>query len=335
MYKPADMSLWKGRIDNTAQKTTAGNSARLHQKIQPWDNISDLKDSVTLIGFACDEGVRRNQGRPGAKQGPVQIRTALANTVFPTNISVHDAGDISCNDENLEAAQQSLARQVCKILSANGQPIILGGGHEMAWGSFLGTAHYLSANAPKRHLGIINFDAHFDLRNPNPHANSGTAFRQISAWCKEHKKNFNYYVFGINPSANSHALFKFAKQKKVHWHLDTNCTLAHLTEIEKSLSQFLSQIDELYLTVCLDVFPASTAPGVSAPAALGVDPLFVINALKLIKTVCKKYQVVWRTTDIAELNPNYDSEQRTANLAARLVYEIAKNQKTVTLCKNY
>ena len=132
MYKPADMSLWKGRVDNTAQETTAENSARLHQKIQPWDNISDLKDSVTLIGFACDEGVRRNQGRSRAKQGPVQIRKALANTVFPANISVHDAGDISCNDENLEAAQQSLTRQVCKILSANGQPIILGGGHEMA-----------------------------------------------------------------------------------------------------------------------------------------------------------------------------------------------------------
>jgi formiminoglutamase (EC 3.5.3.8) len=34
---------------------------------------------IALLGFVCDEGVRRNQGRTGAAEGPQAIRQALAN----------------------------------------------------------------------------------------------------------------------------------------------------------------------------------------------------------------------------------------------------------------
>ncbi len=35
------------------------------------------KPAVALIGFACDEGVRRNHGRVGAAAGPEALRLAL------------------------------------------------------------------------------------------------------------------------------------------------------------------------------------------------------------------------------------------------------------------
>ena len=70
----------------------------------------------------------------------------------------------------------------------------------------------------------------------------------------------------------------------------------------------------LYLTIDLDVLPASVAPGVSAPAAFGV-PLPVISA------VCRQVAASGKLlhVDVAELNPALDLDNRTARLAARLV----------------
>jgi formiminoglutamase len=64
----------------------------------------------------------------------------------------------------------------------------------------------------------------------------------------------------------------------------------------------------------MDVFSSAYAPGVSAPSPMGLDPFFV----------CKTLQYLFHTQkviscDIAELNPRFDSNQQTANLAARLV----------------
>ena len=53
--------------------------------------------------------------------------------------------------------------------------IVIGGGHETAWGHFQGLAH------PNKDIAILNFDAHFDLRPliNGQLGSSGTPFRQI------------------------------------------------------------------------------------------------------------------------------------------------------------
>jgi formiminoglutamase len=84
----------------------------------------------------------------------------------------------------------------------------------------------------------------------------------------------------------------------------------------------LAEIDELYVTVCLDTFPASIAPGVSAPSSLGISVEFVINMLHWIAQSQSAFHYNWQLTDIAEMNPNYDIDNRTAKLAARLIYEV-------------
>ena len=39
----------------------------------------------------------------------------------------------------------------------------------------------------------------------------------------------------------------------------------------------------LYVSVCLDVFPANRAPGVSAPAAIGVEPALVVRLIRELR----------------------------------------------------
>jgi len=321
MFKPADMSLWQGRTDSEA------NALRWHQVIQPPGNNLNIENASVLLGFSCDEGVRRNHGRPGAKNGPTAIRHALANLAWHHDSFIFDGGDVICEGEQLASAQQQLAQQVTAILNSNARSLIIGGGHEVAWGNFLGLSNYLQQTSSKSRIGIINLDAHFDLRNPHPQPTSGTPFRQIAEQCKSQQQLFNYMVLGINPLANTTALFEFARAHNVAWRYDTDCTHAQLPAITQQLDHFLQQIDELYFTICLDVFAPHIAPGVSAPSTIGIEPLFALQLIAIIKQCCIRHNVTWRISDIAEMNPTYDIDHRTARLAARLIDTTVKFNK--------
>ena len=327
MYKPANMSLWQGRIDNE----NPSQSLRWHQRVSAWRPDQNHTPTSAILGFACDEGVRRNQGRTGAKFGPVAIRQALSNMAYQQTLDSIDAGDIICEGQALEAAQVELAQQVSALLVSGHFPIVLGGGHEMAWGSFQGAAGYLEKSTDHKidnhKVGIINFDAHFDLRDSvasSQTANSGTPFRQIAQWCETKQCDFRYCVLGINPSANTDTLFDYARKKEVFWREDLQCTQRYLQEMTEDLAKFIAPLDYLYLTICLDAFSAASAPGVSAPSVLGIEPAVGVELIRVIKYLCTQYNTRWLLADIAELNPELDIDSITAKLGARLVYEICR-----------
>lgn len=323
MSKEVDAEVWRGRIDLEDEPEGDKQSRRWHQQVVMTSNENkDFSNAPVILGFACDTGVARNQGRVGAKDGPDTIRKSLANLTCTKEFKLYDAGNVICTDEALEEAQVTLADRINFILSHNGFPVVLGGGHEVGWGSFLGAQKYLQTTQKKTKLGIINFDAHFDLRNPSPLSSSGTPFRQCQQYCEKHALPFNYFVLGINPSANTETLFDFASEKGVKWVTDSEMSDENLEEINRRLETFVKQLDFLYLTICLDVFNGSFAPGVSAPAALGTTPLTVIKLIKSIKAQCHSNNVEFLLCDVAEMNPVYDRDGLTAKLAARLIYEI-------------
>lgn len=301
---------WTGRTDSEE----TGPSTRWHHVVRPFDARSH--GGVALVGFAVDEGVRRNGGRAGAAAGPAALRAALANVPVRGEPALWDAGDVGCIAGDLEAAQTQLGRQVQTVLSQGALPIVLGGGHEVAWGTFQGIA---AARQDTRRLLIVNLDAHFDLRMA-ARGNSGTPFRQIHDWQTAHGRPFHYRVLGISTFANTQALFDRAAAMGVrHW-LDEQLQDPHgLAAAQATLAEDLDQADAVYLTVCLDVLPGAQAPGVSAPSALGV-PLAQVE--RLIDQVLASGRVV--AADIAELNPAQDRDGLTAKVAARLIARIAR-----------
>ncbi len=311
------MSPWQGRVDS--EETTP--SLRWHQNVAPLDELKP--GSKVLLGFACDEGVRRNKGRPGASDGPDAIRKSLANLSYEGDQTVFDAGNVNCTNGDLHAAQMTLAHTIEELLDKRMNVTVLGGGHEIAWGSFQGIARHLeNANAASKAVGIVNFDAHLDLRNPADGATSGTPFRQIAEWCEKEGKVFSYHVIGVNLSANTTALVEFAKSKNVSWVEDIDVYVANLDRICAGLRDFVGRIDYLYVTICLDVFNSAIAPGTSAPAAVGVSGEVVVHLLRRIRSICAELGVPIILSDVAEMNPKHDIDQRTARLAARLVWEL-------------
>src|SRR5438477_335250 len=114
-YQSPSRQPWQGRTDGP-------DALRIHECIElhdlPNSPASNLEGSIGLLGFACDEGVRRNKGRCGAANGPYAIRCALASLPIPkSDRRIIDCGNILCNDGNLETAQQQLAEATAMLLS--------------------------------------------------------------------------------------------------------------------------------------------------------------------------------------------------------------------------
>lgn len=264
---------------------------------------------AAIIGFASDEGVRRNKGRTGAAAAPAAVRKALGPLAFHLDRAVCDAGDVAVAGEALEEGQARLGGAVAALLDAGHLTVVLGGGHETAYASYLGVSAAEAVQRGQR-LGVLNLDAHFDLRD-EPTPSSGTPFLQMARAEAAAGRDFRYAVVGISEANNTRTLFDTAGRLGVRYLLDEDCAPDRVQEF---VASFLAEIDVLYLTIDLDVLPAAVAPGVSAPAAYGV-PLPVVSA------VCRQVAASGKLLhcDVAELNPEFDIDNRTARVAARLV----------------
>ncbi|PKF49565.1 formimidoylglutamase [Enterovibrio nigricans] len=317
-----DMKIWSGRVDDEDGDL----GQRFHQRVQSAETADE--PGIMLIGFACDEGVSRNKGRTGAYAGPNKIRRALANLPSHKAVPLYDVGNVCCDDHDLCKAQKQLADTISAAIKQKHIPIVLGGGHEVAWGSFQGLANHFQQKGHHSppNIGIINFDAHFDLRTPHNeslHGSSGTPFAQIAEFCTNHHWPFHYACIGVSRTSNTQALFDKASALSVFSIEDTELHTESRFALREKLRSFIDRVDAIYLTIDLDVLPAAVAPGVSAPATHGVDyPTIELLVRDVVQAKDERNNSKLKLADIAELNPRFDIDDQTARIAARLVWTI-------------
>ncbi|MBO0324329.1 formimidoylglutamase [Muricauda sp. CAU 1633] len=314
-YSLPKKDLWTGRISNKW--------LYLHEKVHctPLDELLEAqKKSIALLGYACDEGVRRNQGRVGASDGPDAIKNSFAKMPnhLGSNVLLHDVGSIACDGGDMESAQNQLAEAVGLLLQKKQFPIVLGGGHDVAYGHYNGIKSYLDAKKEGQTIGIINFDAHFDLRKNTEQSNSGTPFYQIAKDCEKEGVDFNYLCLGIRKDANDRNLFQTARDLDVIYVMSETFQVTFLEEITTFINAFTKNVDHVYVTIDLDGFSSAFAPGVSAASPMGFTPHIVLECLKTIIGSGKLISM-----DIAEMNPKYDIDGQTAKLAASLMHHVA------------
>jgi formiminoglutamase len=335
-HTKADMSLWTGRVEPFETQR----ARYWYQLAQPYD-FDKAGQRVGLVGFACDQGVRRNQGRIGARAAPPLLKSTFASLPVIKEIQdsfegklttlMADAGDIECEDNDefaeqiLEEAQQRYADVITSVIKQGSLAIGLGGGHAIAYGSFLGLWQAMQT-APSDQdkikaqtvIGIINFDAHLDIRASDV-ATSGTPFRQIAEHLQAFNQPFHYCCIGISRLSNTAALFDRANDLGVQIISDEDCNHKKWKKLASQITHFIEQVDIIYLTIDMDCMPASVVPGVSAPAAYGINLGFVERAVKLIMDSGKV-----KIADIAEINPTYDIDNRSCKVAARLLSTIVE-----------
>ncbi len=320
-YIPPEKRYWEGRKTNP------------EMGIQYWHQLIDLQDaqklsddnytdSIALIGYVCDDGVRRNRGRVGAHKGPEFLRERLAKLpVHFDSRRVIDLGDIVSIDGDMESCQDMLTGVVSKLLSNQIFPIVIGGGHDLAYGHFKGIANHLKTSS-KKNIAIINFDAHFDLRPVESKSNSGTPFNQVLSEFKESDFNLEYFAIGIQQQSNTRELFQVAKNLHADYAINYDCESSNpeLNLLKERLKPVIERNDYLYITIDMDGFSSAYAPGVSAPSPLGFTPYFMMKMLSFLFASGKVISF-----DIAELNPELDRDNLTALLAAKIVDFVLTN----------
>ena len=319
-YKPATKANWEGRQSNPDIE-----NQYWHQEIKLIDTEKNpvIKDvDIAILGYVCDEGVRRNRGRIGANEGPDAIRERLAK--LPMHFDgkkLADVGNVVCVDDDLEACQELFSAQITKLLQQKIFPIAIGGGHDMAYGHFMGIWNSIKSK-PTKKIGIINFDAHFDLRPVENRSNSGTPFNQIITELSKSKQTVDYFAIGIQQQSNTKELFEIAKDDHIHYAINYDCesSKAELEALKSRLIPFIANNDYLYVTIDLDGFSSAYAPGVSAPSPLGFTPYFVFKMLSFLFDTKKVISF-----DIAELNPSLDRDKLTASLAAKIIDFVVLN----------
>jgi formiminoglutamase len=266
--------------------------------------------AAVIVGFPSDAGVTLNGGRAGAAGGPAALRNwlyrftpdAVDSSRFKELLKrTVDVGDVALTG-NVELDQEALGEVVAPILKDGAVPIILGGGHETAFGHFLG--HVYRGQS----VSVLNWDAHPDVRplkDGSPH--SGSPFRQmmlhVSGSC------IGYTVAGLLPHQVSRA--------HVDWILDRGGLVKWRSGLSESVVSELYRFLEYPAMVSfdLDAVDQASAPGVSAPATGGLD---VDTWLKAAYEAGRNPAV--SSMDVVELNPRLDVDERTARLAALTVW---------------
>jgi formiminoglutamase len=269
---------------------------------------------VVLVGFPTDEGVRRNGGRVGAAQGPEAIRRVLwrltpdaeQHEEFTRLLrETADLGDVPVTGD-LEADQDRLGRVLAPHLTRGAVAVVLGGGHETAYGHFLGYAH------AGRRVHLLNWDAHMDVRPlKDGRGHSGSPFRQAlehpSGACQ------GYTVAGLNPPSAARAHLDYLASHGGEAHFNTAISFYAIEGI------YAARENATLASFDLDAVDQGAAPGVSAPATAGLSVHVWLHAAYQAG-VCSTVG----SMDVVELCPPHDPDGRTARLAARTVWEFLR-----------
>jgi formiminoglutamase len=292
---------------------------RLGEVIEFWDgNPQAVRPGrAVIVGFPQDEGVRRNHGRPGASEAPARIRHwlhRLTTTDLDGDLAVHrplDAGNVRLAG-SLEETQQALGEVVGELLKAGAIPIILGGGHETAFGHFLGYVH-----AGMR-CGIINLDAHLDVRPVGPEGgHSGTPFRQALEHPSKALVPGGYVCLGAQPGSVSRAHLDYVEHQggKIGWDWKVGQSLLPRF-FWPELHRLSGLGAKVYVSLDADVVSAAEVPGVSAPNPLGLSG---IEVAQCIRHAGLSPEVA--SFDLVEINPQFDRDDQSSRWAARVVWQ--------------
>jgi formiminoglutamase len=320
------------RVEPSGELPCRPDDVRLGAIIERWagDAAALRPGRAVLLGFPQDEGVRRNGGRVGAAEAPREVRRWLdrLGCWHPDSGAdlqqgpPLDLGDIDVRG-TLEASQEALAEVVALVLAAGAVPIVLGGGHETAFGHYLG---YVRAG---RAVSILNVDAHLDVRPLiDGEGHSGSPFRQAMEHPTAPLPGERYACLGVQPHAVSYDHWDYACRRGCAIHTaddyfdrdePNDLLLHHLDFFHAKWSGRLAEspgpATAVYVTIDADVAQMSDVPGVSAPNVVGLPGRQVIALAR------RAGQLPGVTSlDLVEINPRYDRDGQSARWAALVVW---------------
>lgn len=191
------------------------------------DVFEFLKNSeakYVLLGIPEDVGIRANLGRSGASTAWDSAIKSIANIQhnrFCKGSQIIVLGQVDTSqemeaaknlDENnpddrkqlfkiVEQIDKEVSHIIYNIVKAGKIPIVIGGGHNNAYGNIKGTAL-----GKGKSINAINFDAHSDFRIlEGRHSGNGFSYAFEEGFLK------NYFIFGLHESYTSKSVLDVIK----------------------------------------------------------------------------------------------------------------------------
>jgi formiminoglutamase len=190
-----------------------------------YEDILNLDVDFVIFGIAEDIGVYANYGQTGTYKAWEATLKVLLNiqsnsTTKAKRVLVLGHLDYSKAREIVkqEPSKKSISKArtlveqidkdvthlVSSIVKAGKTPIIIGGGHNNAYGNIKGLA--LAKNDK---INVVNFDAHTDFRpEEGRHSGNGFSYTYAEGFLK------HYFIFGLHENYTSEKLFKTLKKIK-------------------------------------------------------------------------------------------------------------------------
>jgi formiminoglutamase len=265
--------------------------------------------NVVILGCAQDEGVRRNNGRPGAANAPAAIREQFYKlTPFNINKRVFDLGDVNLTG-TLEETHDVLTSVVAQVLRDGKRLIILGGGNDISYADGRAMSDVFGVNE----WIAVNVDSHLDVRADQPR-NSGTSYRQLLE--EKLLDPTSFYEVGFQSHFCSPIYYEYVRNlgvNRISLELLRSRAEADIELSENIRQKFIRHSSALstFFGFDMDAVRSSDAPGTSAPSPLGLTASEFIRLVKYAASLANT-----RIVEFTEVNPNFDIDYRTAKLVA-------------------
>jgi len=257
----------------------------------------------TILGVPLDV---TSTNRSGSRFGPEAIRreshyleTLSSRTGLDwEDLSLTDLGNIELPSD-LKDALNILEDEIKELHDENKKPVLIGGEHTIT----------LSALRALKPDAVIVFDAHLDLRDTllERKLSHGTYLRR-----GHEEQGFKLIIIGARAISKDEV--RYAEENRVEIIKPRELEERGLKSIIKRVSDVLSGVESIYLSIDMDALDPSEAPAVGNPSPEG---LTVSQVLDLIYGLTDGRFLGF---DLTEVTPLYDSGL-TAIQAAYIIME--------------
>ena len=275
---------------------------------------SQINADVAVLGAPFDFGT---QWRAGARFGPRGIRDASTLfsfghsgaydheddvTYLSEDVKIVDIGDADIIHTNTIESHKNIEKGVRSILKAGALPVVLGGDHSVN----IPCVNAFSDSGP---IHILQIDAHLDFVDER----HGVKYGHGNPMRRAAEKS---YVTGLtqvgirNVSSTSKEGYEDAKAM--------NSDILSVRQTRKigpkNLVGRIPKDSNVYITIDIDAFCPSIAPGTGTPSQGG---FLYYEVLEILQHLSKQNKVVG--IDLVEVAPDYDHSGSTTILAAQIL----------------
>jgi agmatinase len=280
--------------------------------VEDWNAIDA---DVAVLGAPYDFGC---QWRSGARMGPRAIREASTLFSFghagaydhedditylePSKVKIVDIGDADIIHTDTMKSHANIEYGVRKILSAGAIPVVMGGDHSV-------NIPCINAFDDQGPIHVVQIDAHLDFVDER----HGVRYGHGNPMRRAAEKP---YVTGLSQigirNVSSTARGGYVDARKM------GSDIQSVRQVRKlGIEGMLDRIPEgvnYYLTIDIDAFDPSIAPGTGTPSHGG---FIYYEVLELIDGLARRGSIVG--VDLVEVAPDYDQTGCTSTLAAQIL----------------